>query len=100
MGQAKKRGSQGQRIAEARARERAKFPSTGECNECQAQLSDIEPMDVRAVFSMRLAGRATCNSCGGTTWALDGTQEGLEIFTSFLTEGRSDVFFGVAENRP
>ena len=96
MGQAKCRGNQEQRMAEAKARERAKFPDSVACNNCQAQLTEIEPMDVRGIPGMRLAGGAICEACESTTWVLDGTQEGLEAVSAVLAEGRDDVSFGVA----
>ena len=77
MGQAKSRGNHEQRIAEARARERAKFPASVKCNNCHADLMEIEPMDVRGIPGMRLAGGALCSACNSTTWVLDGTEEGL-----------------------
>ncbi len=99
MGQAKNRGSLEQRMAEAKARkamERAKFPDTVDCNNCKAPLADIEPMDVRGIPGMRLAGSAYCEDCQSSTWVLDGTQGGLAAVTAMLTEGRNDVSFGVA----
>lgn len=77
MGQAKSRGNQEQRIAEARARERAKFPESVKCNSCEAELTEIEPLDVRGIPGLRLAGGAYCTACGNPTWVLDGTAEAL-----------------------
>lgn len=84
MGQAKNRGSVEQRIAEAKARERAKFPATVACNNCQAQLSDIEPMDVRGMDGMRAAGAARCEACSSVTWVLDGTPEAMAGVSEYL----------------
>lgn len=78
MGQAKNRGNQGQRIAEARSRERAKFPASVKCNSCQAELTDIEPMTVRDFPGLKLAGAAECRTCETTTWVLHGTQEAMD----------------------
>lgn len=100
MGQAKSRGNQEQRIAEVKVRERAKFPDAVACNNCQAQLTEIEPMDVRSIPGMRLAGVAHCGACESTTWVLDGTQEGLDAVSAFLAESREDVSFGVARRPP
>ena len=77
MGQAKNRGNHEQRIVEARTRERAKFPASVKCNNCQVDLAQIEPMDIRSIPRMRLAGGALCSACDSTTWVLDGTEEGL-----------------------
>lgn len=84
MGQAKKRGSVDQRIAEAKARERAKFPPTVACNNCQAQLADIEPMDVRGMQGLRAAGAARCEACDSVTWVIDGTPEAMASVAQYL----------------
>ena len=78
MGQAKNRGSQDQRIAEARVRERTKFPASVKCNSCQAELTDIEPMNVRGFPGLKLAGAAECRACETTTWVLHGAQEAMD----------------------
>lgn len=96
MGQAKSRGNQEQRIAEAKVRERAKFPEVVACNNCQAQLTEIESMDVRGIPGMRLAGAAYCNACDSSTWVLDGTPEGLQAVSAYLADGHEDVTFGQA----
>lgn len=78
MGQAKNRGSVEQRVKEAIARERAKFPETVKCNNCQKDLSEITPLtgDL-GIEGLRLAGVANCEDCESTTWVLDGTDEAL-----------------------
>lgn len=78
MGKAKNRGNQDQRIAEARVRERTKFPASVKCNSCQAELTDIEPMNVRGFPGLKLAGAAECRACETTTWVLHGTQEAMD----------------------
>lgn len=99
MGQAKKRGSVEQRIAEAKARERAKFPATVACNNCQAQLADIEPMDVRGMQGLRLAGAARCGACDSTTWVLDGTPDAMANVAEYLEHqsGTGPAQLGFAE---
>lgn len=99
MGQAKSRGSHEQRIAEARARERAKFPESVKCNNCQADLTEIEPMDVRGIPGMRLAGGAVCQACNSTTWVLDGTEEGLDTTAAMLEQmhGGDSAQVGIAQ---
>jgi uncharacterized protein with PIN domain len=86
MGQAKSRGSQVERAAEAKKRERAKFPETVKCNNCQAELSEINPMDVRGFAGLRLAGAARCEACESTTWVLDGTHEAIAQVSELLDE--------------
>lgn len=91
MGQAKNRGSQEQRIAEAVARERAKFPDSVKCNECQADLFDIHPMGDGGVPGMRLLGAAHCEACSSTTWIMDGTPEALEAIADAMEEFHGKV---------
>ena len=84
MGQAKLRGTYDERAAISRQTARAKFPSSVQCNNCQADLMEIESMDVRGMPGMRLAGAARCESCTHTTWILDGTPEALSNFQDFM----------------
>ena len=99
MGQAKRRGNQEQRIAEAQIRERAKFPDTITCNHCQAQLTEIKPIDVRNVPDVWLTGYSICPACKSTTWALDGTQEGITMLSSVLFENSEDVAVGMVDRQ-
>lgn len=86
MGQAKKRGSQEQRIAEAKARERAMFPDSVKCNNCAADLTEIEVLDVRGIPGMRAAGHAFCAACNCGTYVLDGTDEGKAGVKAWLDQ--------------
>jgi hypothetical protein len=98
MGEAKRRGSQAEREASAIAARRALFPASVKCNNCQADLTEITPMDVRGMPGMRLAGGAHCFACQHDTWVLDGTQAGLSLFRQFLDEehGAGAVSSGLA----
>ncbi len=87
MGEAKRRGSASQRQSEAQAAQRALFPASVTCNNCQAELTEIHPMDVRGMPGMRLAGGAHCEACEHDTWVLDGTPEGVALAQQFLNEG-------------
>lgn len=86
MGQAKLKGNFEQRQAQAIAKARAQFPQSVKCNNCNNDLTDINPMDVRGMPGMRLAGAAICTSCSHTTWVLDASPEGLALFQTFLDE--------------
>lgn len=90
MGQAKLKGSFEQRQAQAIAKARAQFPASIKCNNCGDDLTEIEPMDVRGMPGMRLAGGAICASCSQTTWVLDGTPEALSQMQAFLAEEHGD----------
>lgn len=101
MGEARRRGSRVEREAAAVAEHRARFPASVKCNNCQADLTEITPMDVRGIPGMRLAGGAHCASCRHDTWVLDGTPEGLAAVRQFLDEehGAGAVSSGTASRR-
>lgn len=84
MGQARIRGTFEERAAHAKTAARAQFPDAVQCNNCQAWLTGIEPLDVRGIPGMRLAGGAVCASCSQTTWVLDGTADALAGMQEFL----------------
>lgn len=86
MGEAKRRGPLPQRQAAAQAASRARFPASVTCNNCEAALFEIEPLDIRGFPGMRLAGVAQCKGCNSSTWALDGTADGLRLFQQCLSE--------------
>lgn len=86
MGQAKLKGTFEQRQAQAIAKARAQFPQSVKCNNCSSDLTEINPMDVRGMPGMRLAGAANCSNCSSTTWVLDGSPDGLALFQTFLDE--------------
>ncbi len=86
MGQAKIRGTHEERAAQAKLAARAQFPATVKCNNCEADIAEIEPLDVRGMAGMRLAAAAICPSCSSTTWVLDGTPEALAKMQAFLNE--------------
>ena len=98
MGQAKNRGTREQREQQAISARRDELPAEVKCNNCDATLSDIHPMDVRGMPGMRAAGGAMCDACDHTTWVLDGTREGLKLFRRFLDEehGAEAVSSGTA----
>ena len=97
MGQAKPRGNQEQRIAEAQIRERAKFPNTLTCNHCQAQFTEIKPIDVRNVLDVWLAGYSICPAFKSTTWVLNGALEGITVLSLVLFEDSEDVAIGMVD---
>lgn len=86
MGQAKLKGSFEQRQAQAVAKARALFPPSIQCNNCGHDLTDIQPMDVKGMPGMRLAGGAICSSCSQTTWVLDGTPEALAQMQDYMAD--------------
>ena len=101
MGEAKRRGSQVTRKEEAVTILRARFPAFVKCNQCQAELSDINPLDTRGMSGLRLAGIAHCSACEHETFVLDGEPEALAAFQEFMASERGDeVSSGVALKPP
>jgi hypothetical protein len=89
MGQAKRRGSEEQRRAQAITAARVALPESVKCNECQADLTEIEPMNLRGMVGLRAAGLARCG-CGCVTWVVDGTSEAKEAFAEFMSAEHGD----------
>lgn len=99
MGQAKSRGSAEQRKAQAIAAARAAQPATVKCNDCQTELSNIEPVNVRAMPGLVAAGAAHCQ-CGSSTWMVDGTPEAKAAFAEFLAQEHGDTLKVGTASRP
>jgi hypothetical protein len=55
MGQAKQRGSQAERVKEAKAKIEALKPATIVCNSCQKDITDIHVMDTRGMTGITAA---------------------------------------------
>lgn len=89
MGEAKKRGDKEARIAQAQARAqalRAQFPASVKCESCQADLTDITPMDSAGMDGINLAGAAYCYACERPTWVLNGTPSAVKKVFAELDE--------------
>jgi hypothetical protein len=100
MGQAKNRGTFEERAAASKASTRALFPESVTCNHCKQQISEIEPMDVRGIPGMRLAGGAICSSCTYTTWILDGTPEAVAAMQKIMNAEHSSPAEVGSERKP
>jgi hypothetical protein len=100
MGQAKLKGSFQQRQAQAIAQARTQFPQSITCNNCSHELTDIQPMDVRGIPGMRLAGGAICTSCSHKTWVLDGTPEALAQMQEFMDQENGETAKMGFEKKP
>jgi RNase P subunit RPR2 len=86
LGQARNRGSQQDRIAEALARSTAvpATPPVISCNHCQAVLQAPEQMNVRALKGIQLAYQAHCSACDQDTWAVKGEPAAVRAFYDAL----------------
>ncbi|MBS1190479.1 MAG: hypothetical protein H6R10_2271 [Rhodocyclaceae bacterium] len=87
MGQAKLRGSQEQRIAQARAKIEATRPEKLVCNSCQGDVTDIHPVSTRGLRGIEAIWMGQCQ-CGHTTFAASGEPKSVQAFFDALaTEG-------------
>lgn len=76
MGQAKKRGSQADRIEQAKRRIEAMKPEKIVCNNCKAEITDVHVMDSRGMDGIKSAFAGICG-CGHTTLAMQGDPEAV-----------------------
>jgi hypothetical protein len=75
VGQAKNRGSQEQRIAEAKAKVEALKPEKMTCNKCESDITEIQVMDTRGMDGVDAVLAGICPNCGETTLAFLGDPE-------------------------
>ena len=85
MGQAKQRGSALERVAQAKEQIEASKPKSITCNHCQAELTEIETLDIRGMTGLTGAFVADCN-CGNNTIALQGDPEASAWFAQSWAE--------------
>ncbi|HJW24644.1 MAG TPA: hypothetical protein VJ576_07080 [Rhodocyclaceae bacterium] len=92
MGQAKQRGSQEQRIAQARAKIEATRPEKLVCNSCNADVADIHPVSTRGLRGIDAIWMGQCQ-CGNTTFAASGDPKSVQAFFDALATD-SDLLLG------
>jgi len=93
MGQAKQRGTQAQRISQAKAKMDAVRPKKLVCGACKATLTDFDTLDTRNLPGILAAFSGTCPSCGETVLAFSGEQNAvanamLAWQDTMMTEGK------------
>lgn len=76
MGQAKKRGSQSDRIEQAKALADKKKPATIICNHCKSGITEIQVLDSRGMDGITGAYAGIC-ACGQTTLAMQGDPDAV-----------------------
>lgn len=90
MGEAKNRGPRAQRVAAAQQRTALQDsyarlrPASIRCNGCQAELSQLDAMDVSALRGIEVAFRGHCTPCDQDTWAVRGEPAAVRAFYSAL----------------
>lgn len=89
MGQAKKRGSQQQRIEQAQAEIAVMKPEKLVCNSCGADVFDLEVMDSRGMPGIKAAFAGLC-ACGHPSFGLFGNAEAVAA----ASEAMQEVFKG------
>ena len=83
MGQAKRRGTLDDRIAQANARIAATRPEKLVCNGCGADVTTIHPVSTRGLSGIDAIWVGQCD-CGQTTFAASGDPTGVQAFFDAL----------------
>lgn len=91
MGQAKRRGSLEQRVAEAKARLEALRPEAIICNKCQGVLKEITDLNVRGMAGIEGAFGAHCNDCDSDTFAIKGEPNAVQAVMEAMAESTGHV---------
>jgi hypothetical protein len=84
VGQAKSRGTQEARIAEAVRFAVQEKPPTIACNVCQVVLAQAEQLDTRGLKGIELAFKSHCTACDQDTWAVRGEASAVRAFYAAL----------------
>ena len=77
MGQARQRGTKGQRVAQARAKIDALRPEKLVCGACKTAFTDFDTMVTRNMRGIHAAFGGICPSCGETVLAFSGEQDAV-----------------------
>jgi hypothetical protein len=85
MGQAKQRGNQADRIAQAKAKIEATRPEKLVCNGCGADVTTIHPVSTRGLRGVDAIWVGQCE-CGQTTFAASGEPKAVDAFFQALSE--------------
>jgi hypothetical protein len=84
MGQAKLRGNQEQRIAQAQKRMDELRPAFVICNHCQSEITEIFPMDTKGMKGIEAVFGGYCTTCHQDTWAIKGDPDAVADFCMAL----------------
>ena len=77
MGQARLRGTPEQRRQAAIERQLSLRPKYVRCNHCQAELTELQPMDISDLKGIEAAFAAHCPHCDHNTFAIKGEPEAV-----------------------
>lgn len=84
MGQAKRRGTVEERIAQAQAKIEATRPDKLVCNGCGADVTTIHPVSTRGMPGVESIWVGQCD-CGQTTFAASGEPVAVQAFFDALS---------------
>lgn len=85
MGQAKRRGTQEERIAQAQAKLLANKPEKLVCNSCGADVTQINPVNTRGLRGLESVWVGQCD-CGHTTFAASGEPKAVQAFFDAISQ--------------
>ena len=91
MGQAKQRGSLEQRVSAAKDRIEALRPKSIICNDCKAEITDIQDMDTKGMDGIEAAFAGICPKCNSSTYAVRGRRESVEAFMMAMAKATGEV---------
>lgn len=96
MGQAKLRGTRDDRVAKAKQRIETLKPDHIVCNNCQANLTEIDILDTRGITGIEAAFSAHCTTCSNDTFAVKGDPDAVADIHLFLEmKTGSEVKMGI-----
>ena len=96
MGEAKRRGNQGVRVANALSRLDELRPDAIICNGCKSKITKIETLEVRSIPGLEAAFIAHCSDCSSYTYALKGTPDAALSFQEYMEhEHGKEALFGI-----
>lgn len=85
MGQAKRRGSLEDRVAQAQAKLFANKPEKLVCNSCSADVTQINPVSTKGLRGIESIWVRQCD-CGQTTFAASGEPKAVQAFFEALSQ--------------
>ena len=77
MGQARQRGTQEQRVAQAKAKFEALRPEKLVCGACKTAFSDFDALDTRNMAGIQAAFDGICPSCGEAALSFSGERDAV-----------------------
>jgi Zn finger protein HypA/HybF involved in hydrogenase expression len=87
MGQAKKRGSREERVAQAKQLIHELTPKEIKCNECGALTFDIKALDIKRLPGVTGVYVGKCNYCNSQTTAMTGEPQNVFNMMNMMAKG-------------